>query len=92
MTDRKIGNMNELVPILEGLVSSKEPLLIIADDVTGQGSHTMPTSPQCALSTVPNVNNWKLHHAVGVNKSLANTSHIIESQVKFIKFVLISSL
>ncbi len=36
VTDRKIGNMNELVPILEGLVSSKEPLLIIADDVTGE--------------------------------------------------------
>lgn len=36
VTDRKIGNMNELVPILEGLVNSKEPLLIIADDVTGE--------------------------------------------------------
>jgi len=36
VTDRKIGNMNELVPILEGLVQSKEPLLIIADDVTGE--------------------------------------------------------
>merc|ERR1719440_335542 len=36
VTDRKIGNMNELVPLLEGLVSSKEPLLIIADDVTGE--------------------------------------------------------
>ena len=30
VTDRKIGNMNELVPILEGLVQSKDPLLIIA--------------------------------------------------------------
>merc|ERR1719502_2385414 len=36
VTDRKIGNMNELVPLLEELVKSKEPLLIIADDVTGQ--------------------------------------------------------
>jgi len=36
VTDRKISNMNELVPILEGLVQSKEPLLIIADDVTGE--------------------------------------------------------
>ena len=34
VTDRKIGNMNDLVPLLEGLVQSKEPLLIIADDVT----------------------------------------------------------
>jgi chaperonin GroEL len=36
VTDRKISNMNELVPLLEGLVQSKEPLLIIADDVTGE--------------------------------------------------------
>jgi chaperonin GroEL len=36
VTDRKIGNMNEIVPLLEGLVQSKEPLLIIADDVTGE--------------------------------------------------------
>jgi len=36
VTDRKINNMNELVPVLEGLVQSKEPLLIIADDVTGE--------------------------------------------------------
>ena len=28
--------MNELVPVLESLVQSKEPLLIIADDVTGE--------------------------------------------------------
>jgi chaperonin GroEL len=36
VTDRKISNMNELVPLLEGLVESKEPILIIADDVTGE--------------------------------------------------------
>uniref|UniRef100_A0A7S3X021 Uncharacterized protein n=1 Tax=Emiliania huxleyi TaxID=2903 RepID=A0A7S3X021_EMIHU len=36
VTDRKIGNMQEIVPLLEGLVSSKEPLLIIAEDVTGE--------------------------------------------------------
>tara|TARA_B110001452_G_scaffold66773_1_gene53662 strand:- start:3123 stop:4853 length:1731 start_codon:yes stop_codon:yes gene_type:complete len=36
VTDRKISNMNELVPLLEQLVKSKEPLLIIADDVTGE--------------------------------------------------------
>jgi chaperonin GroEL len=36
ITDRKVDNMNELVPLLEGLVASKEPLLIIAEDVTGE--------------------------------------------------------
>lgn len=36
ITDRKIGNMQEIVPLLEGLVASKEPLLIIAEDVTGE--------------------------------------------------------
>jgi len=36
VTDRKINNMNDLVPVLEKLVETKEPLLIIADDVTGE--------------------------------------------------------
>jgi len=36
ITDRKISNMNEIVPLLEGLIKTKEPLLIIAEDVTGE--------------------------------------------------------
>jgi chaperonin GroEL len=36
VTDRKIANMNELVPVLEGLIKTNEPLLIVADDVTGE--------------------------------------------------------
>jgi len=36
ITDRKIQNMNELVPLLEGLIKTKDPLLIIAEDVTGE--------------------------------------------------------
>ena len=36
VTDRKVTNMNELVGVLEKLVETKEPLLIIADDVTGE--------------------------------------------------------
>jgi hypothetical protein len=39
VTDRKIGNMNEIVPLLEGLVQSKEPLLIIA------GARAAPPRP-----------------------------------------------
>jgi chaperonin GroEL len=36
ITDRKINNMNDLVPLLEGLIKSKDALLIIAEDVTGE--------------------------------------------------------
>jgi len=36
ITDRKIANMQEIVPLLESLVKSKEPLLIISEDLTGE--------------------------------------------------------
>jgi chaperonin GroEL len=35
VTDAKIDNVNEIVPLLEQLVKTKEPVLIIAEDVTG---------------------------------------------------------
>jgi len=35
ITDAKIDNVNDVVPLLEQVVKSKEPLLIIAEDVTG---------------------------------------------------------
>ena len=36
VTDSKIDNVNEIVPLLELLVKTKDPLLIIAEDVTGE--------------------------------------------------------
>jgi chaperonin GroEL len=36
ITDQKISRLNQLVPLLEGLVQSRDPLLIIADDVEGE--------------------------------------------------------
>ena len=35
VTDAKIGNVNEIEPLLEQLVKTKEPILIIAKDMTG---------------------------------------------------------
>jgi len=35
VTDSKIDNVNELVPLLEQLVKTKEPILIVAEDVAG---------------------------------------------------------
>lgn len=35
VTDAKIDNVNEIVPLLEQLVKTKEPILIVAEDVTG---------------------------------------------------------
>mmetsp|Transcript_16979 Transcript_16979/g.20736 ORF Transcript_16979/g.20736 Transcript_16979/m.20736 type:complete len:588 (+) Transcript_16979:143-1906(+) len=36
VTDAKIDNVNELVPLLEQLVKSKESILMVAEDVTGE--------------------------------------------------------
>jgi chaperonin GroEL len=41
VTDKKITTVNELVPLLEMVVKSKEPLLIIAEDVTGEALSTL---------------------------------------------------
>lgn len=36
VTDKKIANVQDLIPILEQLVKTKEPLFIVAEDVTGE--------------------------------------------------------
>jgi len=36
VTDAKIDDVNDIVPLLEQLVKSKDPLLIVAEDVTGE--------------------------------------------------------
>mmetsp|Transcript_4537 Transcript_4537/g.12803 ORF Transcript_4537/g.12803 Transcript_4537/m.12803 type:complete len:472 (+) Transcript_4537:740-2155(+) len=36
VTDAKIDNVNEIVPLLEQLVKTKEPVFIVAEDVTGE--------------------------------------------------------
>lgn len=36
VTDAKIDSVNDIVPILEQVVKTKDPLLIIAEDVTGE--------------------------------------------------------
>jgi len=65
ITDRKIQNMNELVPILEGLIKTNEPLLIIADDVTGEAlsslvlNHMRGVLEVCAIKS-PGFGNRKI--------------------------------
>lgn len=41
VTDKKITSVQELVPLLEMVVRIKEPLLIIAEDITGEALSTL---------------------------------------------------
>lgn len=41
ITDRKISAVSELVPLLEAAVKSKDPLVLICDDVTGEALSTL---------------------------------------------------
>lgn len=36
VTDQKIENVNDLIPLLESMVKTKEPLVILAEDVMGE--------------------------------------------------------
>lgn len=36
VTDKKIQNVNDMIPILEQLVKTKEPLFVVAEDITGE--------------------------------------------------------
>ena len=36
VTDKKISSVQDILPVLEQLVKSKEPLVIVAEDVTGE--------------------------------------------------------
>lgn len=41
ITDKKISNIQEILPLLESILQSNRPLLIIADDVDGEALPTL---------------------------------------------------
>lgn len=36
VTDKKVDQVNDLIPLLEAMVQAKEPLMVVAEDVVGE--------------------------------------------------------
>lgn len=36
VTDKKVDQVNDLIPLLEAMVQAKEPLFIVAEDIVGE--------------------------------------------------------
>src|SRR5699024_11695254 len=50
ITDKKIGNIQEVLPVLEEVVQQGKPLLIIAEDVEGDRKSTRLNSSHVSIS------------------------------------------
>ena len=56
LVDKKLSNVNELVPVLQGVAQSGRPLLIVAEDVEGEALSTLVMNklrglPVCAVKS-----------------------------------------
>lgn len=70
VTDKKIDQVNDLIPLLEAMVQAKEPLLIVAEDVVGEALSALVVNKMRGVLDV--VRGW-----------LGETDSLLNSMVDF---------
>lgn len=72
VTDKKVDQVNDLIPLLEAMVQAKEPLFIVAEDVIGEALSALVVNKMRGVLDVVS----GLHAAAKASLCMSNVVHM----------------